>query len=502
MGTLNDIVIIIPSITGSVLERDGQEVWNSTVGAGFAAVMSRGETLRSLELKGEDSGEDTYGDGVVATRLVPNLHILPGIGKIIDGYDGLRALVQNTFDNIIVGDQRAVGPANYFEFAYDWRRDNKFSAQALKRLIDKALPAWRENQGVSDAKVIILAHSMGGLVARYWLEELEGWPDCRALISFGTPYRGAPNAAGTLINGYKKLFVDATEAMRSFPSIYQLLPTYPMVVNKDGAWKRIAECELPSIDQARAKAALKFHDAIKDKVAAHQGDARYLTPETSYRILPVVGVSMPTAQSLTLENEAYTLSSDIYPAYDRADAATLPAGDGTVPRLSATPLELSNHFAETFVAARHASLQANGRVLDNLRQQLVQMQARGLSEFRGPKQDFARVHDACLSLAVDDAYMPDEPVRFRAELRVIGDCSLLSPDLAASAPSAQITSVSSLGDVATRPFIRDGEGWRLDVENLPAGTYRLEVGLPDGLAGGGSVPSVLDVFEVADPRDL
>jgi hypothetical protein len=275
-----------------------------------------------------------------------------------------------------------------------------------------------------------------------------------------------------------------------------------MVVNKDGAWKYIAECELPFIDQPRAKAAFEFHEAIKEKVKAHQGDARYWMPETSYRILPVVGVSMPTAQSLTLKNGAYTLSSDIYPAYHGADAATLPAGDGTVPRLSATPLELSNHFAETFVADRHASLQANGRILDNLRQQLVQMQARGLSEFRGPKLDPARVHDACISLAVDDAYMPDEPVHFRAELRVSGDYRLLHPDLATSAPSAQITSLSPPGVGATHPFSRDGEGWRLDVENLPAGTYRLEVGLPEGLAGGGSVPSVQDAFEVADPRDL
>src|SRR4029434_11089128 len=32
-----------------------------------------------------------------------------------------------------------------------------------------------------------------------------GWRDCRALITFGTPYRGSANALNYLANGYKKL---------------------------------------------------------------------------------------------------------------------------------------------------------------------------------------------------------------------------------------------------------------------------------------------------------
>ncbi len=34
-------------------------------------------------------------------------------------------------------------------------------------------------------------------------------------------------------------------------------------------------------------------------------------------------------------------------------------GDGTVPRLSAIPIELSNEYRDTFFAERHSSLQAN-----------------------------------------------------------------------------------------------------------------------------------------------
>jgi triacylglycerol esterase/lipase EstA (alpha/beta hydrolase family) len=52
---------------------------------------------------------------------------------------------------------------------------------------------------------------MGGLISRYYLEVLEGWRDCRALVTFGTPYRGAVDAVNYLANGYKQLFVELTE---------------------------------------------------------------------------------------------------------------------------------------------------------------------------------------------------------------------------------------------------------------------------------------------------
>ena len=54
--------------------------------------------------------------------------------------------------------------ANFYEFPYDWRRDNRANANILKRLLDIRLKAWREKSGNSNAKVIIMAHSMGGLV--------------------------------------------------------------------------------------------------------------------------------------------------------------------------------------------------------------------------------------------------------------------------------------------------------------------------------------------------
>ena len=52
--------------------------------------------------------------------------------------------------------------------------------------------------------------------------------------------------------------------------------------------------------------------------------------------------------------------------------------------MSLTPLE-GGWSGETFLAERHASLQNNPRILDDLRERLRQMQAQGLGAIRGPE---------------------------------------------------------------------------------------------------------------------
>lgn len=54
-------------------------------------------------------------------------------------------------------------------FGYNWLQDNKTSAESLKTYIDDVLRLYREKHGygLAQEKVIIVTHSMGGLVARY-----------------------------------------------------------------------------------------------------------------------------------------------------------------------------------------------------------------------------------------------------------------------------------------------------------------------------------------------
>ena len=70
---------------------------------------------------------------------------------------------------------------------------------------------------------------MGGIVSRCFLELLDGWEITRSLITFGTPYRGSVNAIDSVYRGMKKKLgpfkvIDMTAALRSFQSIYELMP--------------------------------------------------------------------------------------------------------------------------------------------------------------------------------------------------------------------------------------------------------------------------------------
>ena len=208
---MKDIVVILPGIMGSVLQKDGKDLWNVSGQALWQVVRSLGNRLDDLKLDGDDPNGGDIGDGVIPTGLVQDTHIIPGLSKI-DGYNKTAKLITDNF-KVVEGDiykDPEDKAANFYKFPYDWRRDNRANAHILKRLLDIRLKAWRKSSGNNSAKIILLAHSMGGLVSRYYLEVLGGWQDARALFTFGTPYRGSVNAVNILANGFivKKLNVE------------------------------------------------------------------------------------------------------------------------------------------------------------------------------------------------------------------------------------------------------------------------------------------------------
>jgi pimeloyl-ACP methyl ester carboxylesterase len=352
-------------------------------------------------------------------------------------------------------------------FPYDWRLSNRHSARRLAEFIKPRLEAWRATHG-ADARVVLVAHSMGGLVSRYYLEVLDGghWRDCRALMTFGTPYRGSLNAVNFLANGFKKLGVrlsDLTEVVRSCPSVYELLPTY-RAIQVNGEWKRVEECgALPKMDKDYVKAAAAFHDEIEKAVDAHRKDAAYR--DGGYLIRPFVGVDQTTQQSAVLAGNALTTSSDLPDWAQAADAG----GDGTVPRASAVPIELFGKALESYVGERHGSLQKNEYVLDDFRERLKTMQAGRLDEFLGIQVvSQRRTIDLQVARMSDGAWLPGGLV---AEVT----------------PDAGVTKEHIMGEGV--------DGWELSLEGVPANLYRVRV---RGSEGGGAAPTpVREVFEVA-----
>jgi len=285
---ISDVVVLLPGLIGSVLQKDGKTLWGTSPGALWNVVV--GKALKQIIVSGADNGQDDLGDGVTATGLIPNPEIIPGLWKQ-GGYSRLSAEMVSAL---------SLRPGhNFFEFPYDWRRDNRVSARRLAKSAHSWLKDWREESGNSQAKLILVSHSMGGLVARYFMECLDGWKDIRMLVSFGTPFRGSGNAVDFLSNGFRWKVgplsaFDGTDALRSFESVYQLLPIYSFI--GEGAYlQRPADVDIPNIERQRAIEAARFHQEMTDAYAAHQVMDEYVVRGPKLRV--VIGTEQPTPQS-------------------------------------------------------------------------------------------------------------------------------------------------------------------------------------------------------------
>ncbi|WP_437982276.1 esterase/lipase family protein [Sorangium sp. So ce117] len=95
--------------------------------------------------------------------------------------------------------ERGFSPRVYCA-GYDFRQDNAKSALRLAAIVDEALAETRERQ------VVIVAHGMGGLVARYYSRVLAGESKIAAVFLIGSPTLGVPAAYLQLKNGIQAVY--------------------------------------------------------------------------------------------------------------------------------------------------------------------------------------------------------------------------------------------------------------------------------------------------------
>ncbi len=219
-------VILIHGIMGSRLgdTHSGEEVWPGSVSK---AIFSDYDEL-ALTIN-----PDTL-------EPVPN-HIIPT--QITDGFAGdnyygeiIRTLetaggYQHAEPGIRVTDDQP----RYYVFTYDWRQDNVRTVRELDRFIGQI----RADHGNPALKIDIIAHSMGGLIARYYLRygtqdvlssndfpvSMRGASRVRRVILLGTPNLGSVEAIRNFIAGRKVVLGHIkTEVLATMPSIYQLFP--------------------------------------------------------------------------------------------------------------------------------------------------------------------------------------------------------------------------------------------------------------------------------------
>jgi hypothetical protein len=258
------------------------------------------------------------------------------------------------------------------------------------------------------------------------------------------------NAVNFLANGFHKglgpLSIDLSDVLRSFTSIYQLLPIYPCFDAGNGALARTTEAQIPHVDPAKAQAALEFHHEIRDAQARNSADPAY-----GYGIHCVVGNVQPTYQSARADGAGVRL----LPSYEGEDQK----GDGTVPQVSSTPLEVEDQAGAMYSNERHGSLQNADPVLNQLA---------GVATAEALRTDrFRAVAGTALAVEVEETYIDSEPIVVR-----------VTPAEPLAEPLRVVVEDADTGaGVARQPFTgaSDGDPLAAEVPPLPSGVYRLTV---------------------------
>ncbi len=147
---------------------------------------------------------------------------------------------------------------NLFTFPYEWHESNVESALLLKAKIESILAERKW------PRVDVVAHSMGGLVAREYIETLGGEGRVDQLVTLGTPQVGSPksylmweggvfsSAARLSVSDYLLEIIFSHEAEENnytnvfdyiryapIPSVRELLPTYSYLRDVDSGELRV-----------------------------------------------------------------------------------------------------------------------------------------------------------------------------------------------------------------------------------------------------------------------
>ena len=231
-------VIVIPGILGSRLinRKTREQVWPGIF-------LAQGDTL-ALPISSPRLAENT--DDLAATeiietarlaRLIPEISVYDSLLLALERYGGYR---RGSFDAPEADGDRDT----FYVFAYDWRRDNVESA----RLLAQKIARLKQQLHRPDLRFDLIAHSMGGLVARYYAmygdrdlttaatpqPDWSGARHLRRMILLGTPNAGSMDALRTLLLGYSLteahrprvtlLNLLGREVTFTAPAVYQLLP--------------------------------------------------------------------------------------------------------------------------------------------------------------------------------------------------------------------------------------------------------------------------------------
>lgn len=219
-------VIVIHGFMGSRLRyKNGQEViWPPDLGKIFS------RKTRFLALPIDEKTLQPLPSEIEPYALFDELGGIDFYHRLIDTLEK-----QGNFRPSHPGELAYDTERRYYILAYDWREDVVKSATRLDELIEKIRRDYRD----PNLKVDIVAHSMGGLITRYYsrygtrdvLDSNKFTPGnyggsrIHQAVLMGTPNLGSSAAVYTYVRGFGLgSYGLPPEVLTTMPSIYQLFP--------------------------------------------------------------------------------------------------------------------------------------------------------------------------------------------------------------------------------------------------------------------------------------
>ncbi len=280
-------VVFVPGLMGSELWADGERVWPNV-----RNIFTQPEILALPETKYQLKPGGIVNEVVI----VPNL---------------IKQEQYNRLGDFLVGSLGYERDVNLFEFGYDWRQDVRDSARRLAEQIE----AWK-----IPPPFVILAHSLGSLVTRYYVERLGGKNVVERVVFMGGPHYGVPRAVANLILKVDLLpFGLLGDRLRkvlvTFPSLYQILPIYDCVFDQNGDPIRVLKDEtwLPEEMRPHLQQAYQFRKEVGSGLSVPS--------------LSIFGYGIKTTNRVTIHRGA---SGE----WQKVDLVVEESGDQTIPDAS------------------------------------------------------------------------------------------------------------------------------------------------------------------------
>ncbi len=423
---LRNPVIVIPGILGSRLVDDETDrvVWGDFDRSSANPKEPEGIRLVSLPMA-EGTPLHELRDAVRSDGALDqmNVHIL-GVPIHVSAYAQiLSSLGVGGYQDSQTRSDLSVAYTDEhftcFQFDYDWRRDISETAQQFDKFVlareKYVIEEMRRRYGivVKDVKFDIVAHSMGGLLARYYLRyggqplPEDGslpqltWAGSRHVkhaVLVGTPNAGSVTTFRELLEGSRmsKVLPKYPPAIvGTFPAAYQLLPqsdrrsivdatdtTQPVNIYDPDLWKqmqwglaspeqdKVLRSMLPDVADRESRLSIALDHQRKCLVRAEQFHAALDIP-----------TEPPGEVSLHLfAGDADETDSVMGVDFTTGDIEVIStsAGDGIVTRASAvgrghrgetsrvTPVSQVQWTSKVFLPSDHLELTRNAVFVDNV----------------------------------------------------------------------------------------------------------------------------------------